>query len=1144
MKESKEYYAFISYKREDEDVAKWLQNFLADYHFPTAINGSSDLPEKIHPTFRDVTDLTPGILSEEIEKALRKSEWLIVICSPRSAKSPWVCKEAQTFIDWGLADHIIPFIIEGTPFSGNQDTECYPESLLNLTGEYELLAANINESGKSAAALKVIARMFNLKFNVLYDWYDHKRKKIRNIWITLISILTITIGMAVMHMRPIHEYYADFIECNGRPQGFEKITKQIVRHRYVSYKFIYRRDKLFDSERNLKKVVRINSHGNPTVFYGDFTIPIDGEMKNIYPIIEISNSGITFYDVMNNLREQWDYSTSITSEGMLLISDIKRFSVGNEEDIHKLITERHNKSNYNRVCYELDENRYPKRMTYHNSSSSNLMESVCENNLGAYGYDIERDSTNRIISISVLNVYGKPDSDKYHGHQIRYNHTKWGPQSVSVFDLHGHAIRYDNLMNVHKVHNTYDKYGNVIETTCHDIDSSLCNNKWGVAKQTIKLKNGCVVESTDYDYTGKRGNNTAFMTSRTVSVYNSKGRLIQDVFYDTCDQISPNIDGAAIVEYKYNHDGALVKKSYFNEKYQPTISKLSGYSTLVQKVNAKGQVIHSTCLGVHGEKTNNRTGFCSQITEYNRLGMPCKFKLYDKEGNPVVCKDGWSVQESEIINDLNGNTQYVISTYGKNLENVIETNILSHRVIYTYNEVGECIEESYLGTDQKPCNNKFGYAKCKYTYDKHGRLSTRSYYDHKGNLTPVYTHNTTMGGFAKDSLVYLSNNRGLIYRFNDNSELGGIPFWPAIELRELKGDTLLVINYDKNFNKVIAQDGFAIKLSVSNEFYKPTDVLYFNEDSVRCYNYEGISRKRLKYDKRGNNTECAFYDVRDSLLNVNGQGAMIRYEFDNRNNEIKRFHLDERGNQLLDKTSGFVTINSYDQMDRVIESFYVDTLYNPYVSPDKLYSSKITEYDIHGDVVKEAFYRGTTPIECAQGFHSIEFDYDAYHRIKQMCYMNTAGQRTSVNGIHRVSKSYHMNKVEEEKYYNDNDEYIGKINYIYDDYGYVDYLLTHYQALNITQKQFQRLALYENNGNDIFIIINWGKWDISRPLNYYLESLLILTKFTPATVLTYNVKNNSYVYKEINKNSNLDKINIPDDVYANLLWGQNFNGID
>ena len=196
MEQAKEYYAFISYKREDEKWAKWLQDKLEHYKFPTNLNGRTDLPKNIRPTFRDVTDLNPGLLAEEINNGLRNSEWLIVVCSPRSAKSPWVCKEAQTFIDLGRADHIIPFVIEGNPFSNDTANECYPEALLNLTGSKELLAANINEMGREAAAIKVVARMFNLRFDAL--WQRYEREQRRKKWMLIGgSILFALLGLGI-----------------------------------------------------------------------------------------------------------------------------------------------------------------------------------------------------------------------------------------------------------------------------------------------------------------------------------------------------------------------------------------------------------------------------------------------------------------------------------------------------------------------------------------------------------------------------------------------------------------------------------------------------------------------------------------------------------------------------------------------------------------------------------------------------------------------------------------------------------------------------------------------------------------------------------------------------------------------------------
>jgi len=196
MEQNKEYYAFISYKREDEKWAKWLQNKLEHYKFPTNLNGRTDLPKNIRPTFRDVTDSTPGFLEKVINNALLKSEWLIVICSPRSAKSPWVCKEAQTFIDLGRADHIIPFIIEGIPFSNDVDTECYPDALLNLTGSKELLAANISEGGRDFAAVKVVARMFDLNIVTLWQRWEREQRRKRWMW-TGIALLVGLVGLVI-----------------------------------------------------------------------------------------------------------------------------------------------------------------------------------------------------------------------------------------------------------------------------------------------------------------------------------------------------------------------------------------------------------------------------------------------------------------------------------------------------------------------------------------------------------------------------------------------------------------------------------------------------------------------------------------------------------------------------------------------------------------------------------------------------------------------------------------------------------------------------------------------------------------------------------------------------------------------------------
>ncbi len=194
MENNRKYFAFISYKREDEKMAVWLQNKLEHYKLPSNLNGRTDLPKEIRPIFRDQSELAGGVLADEINKALTNSKFLIVICSPRAAQSQWVGKEVQAFIDLGRTDKIIPFIIGGTAHAQNPAEECFPLALLNLPPEQELLGINIDEMGRDAAAVKVVAQMFGLKFDTLWQRYE-REKRFRRISIVVAALLLAAIGV-------------------------------------------------------------------------------------------------------------------------------------------------------------------------------------------------------------------------------------------------------------------------------------------------------------------------------------------------------------------------------------------------------------------------------------------------------------------------------------------------------------------------------------------------------------------------------------------------------------------------------------------------------------------------------------------------------------------------------------------------------------------------------------------------------------------------------------------------------------------------------------------------------------------------------------------------------------------------------------
>lgn len=205
MEQQYTYYAFVSYRSSDEKWAKWLQEKIEGYRLPTTIqHENTDLPKsRLRPCFRYHTDIQPNELKTELRNKLEQSKYLLVICSPRSAQSPWVGAEIDTFVELGRRDRIIPVIVEGRPYSDDPATECYNPSLLkhfphsdDINQDREILGVNIHEEGSGSAYMKreravmqVVSRMLNVSFDRI--WQRQKRRIIRRTIFFVIGALLV-----------------------------------------------------------------------------------------------------------------------------------------------------------------------------------------------------------------------------------------------------------------------------------------------------------------------------------------------------------------------------------------------------------------------------------------------------------------------------------------------------------------------------------------------------------------------------------------------------------------------------------------------------------------------------------------------------------------------------------------------------------------------------------------------------------------------------------------------------------------------------------------------------------------------------------------------------------------------------------------
>lgn len=206
------FWAFISYSHRDAKVAKALQRALETYRLPQRLVGmrtaTGEVPAFVKPVFRDRDEMQAGAdLKATVRAALAQSRWLIVVCSPEAARSPWVNQEIVEFKKLHGEARVLALIAAGEPFAsrmpGREAEECFPAALrFALTPEglpqgeaLEPVAADLRAQGdgKHLATLKLVAGMVGVGVDELVR-RDAQRRARRMAMVAVASVA----GMAVM----------------------------------------------------------------------------------------------------------------------------------------------------------------------------------------------------------------------------------------------------------------------------------------------------------------------------------------------------------------------------------------------------------------------------------------------------------------------------------------------------------------------------------------------------------------------------------------------------------------------------------------------------------------------------------------------------------------------------------------------------------------------------------------------------------------------------------------------------------------------------------------------------------------------------------------------------------------------------------
>ncbi len=235
MSEDVRYNAFISYRHcePDKTIAKALHKKLENYRIP------KELREKLSRNvlgrvFRDEAELpVTDSLSDAILDALRNSEYLIVICSPRLKDSEWCMKEIEIFTKLHGKKNILPVLIEGEPedsfpesFFYEDVTEKDPEGNEVLVRiEKEPLAADARGGRRSLrdCVIKLSAAILKLNYDDLKQRHRLEQLKRRTFFSGIIlGIILLFLFQSLYFISTIREQkneiekkYADSMAQNA-----------------------------------------------------------------------------------------------------------------------------------------------------------------------------------------------------------------------------------------------------------------------------------------------------------------------------------------------------------------------------------------------------------------------------------------------------------------------------------------------------------------------------------------------------------------------------------------------------------------------------------------------------------------------------------------------------------------------------------------------------------------------------------------------------------------------------------------------------------------------------------------------------------------------------------------------------------------
>ena len=1008
LREQYRYFAFISYSHKDMAWARWLQKKLEGYRLPAQIRQKyMDLPQKIAPVFRDETDLAGPVLEEALQRELESSQYLIVICSPNSVASSYVNDEIRHFVGLGRKKKIIPFVVEGEPFSRDPAVEAFPPAMRDITPE--LLGISVRERGREEAFSCLVATLLRLPADEVI-MREKKREQTRRILAGIAAaVLAVVLGVVWWFNTEHEAYYSAYITRYEIPEGIYPLSASQRAGLSQCYRITTLRGKVIRLETVNSMGVPVSSNISTSITeYPVMEYAYDDTGKLIAVIQcdeagnEVSRKNLTY---PADGRIIVEFGSSASGEALGLSADLAVSQLGNSDASGK--------SMINRQDNTYDENGCLIRSMYY---WYNTFHPACDNN-GVYGKAYTYTAEGLIGTITNLDRDGNPFNCRYGWSTIAMEYDDRGRQlSDAFYSVDGEKAVGKNGMHCRVM--TYDDRGNLLETQFLNKEGQPCNSDEMISRQTA-----------EYDSRG-------FMTS--FRIFNAQGAAAEDA------------GGVHETRLEYDAMGRVIRSSLLDAQGDPAEDPDMGYSSVYRVFDEAGNVTENRLYDGDGNlicvrkavyengktvETRYEDGEGNLVLyqeyalcrmEYDRFGNCCRESYYDAGGAPVLTSAGYAIREVEY--DEFGNV-VKLCYYG--VDGALCPAAAGHAVAeYTYVD-GRQTGARYFGADGQPTLTGGGYHECRMTYNEFGFCVRIENYgvdgelilinegyavaeqdcDDAGNVTEIRYYGTQrqpimLGGEYHKARYRFDSANNLTHSWYYDTQGRLTLRFDGYAAREWEhdqyGDTVVWRYYGAENEPVLSAEGYHEVRYVRDANRNITEIRYYGVDGELILIGEGYAGMDIDYDARGRTRGAWYFGADGKPILLEGDYHGIAWEEDARGNITWQGYYGVDGEPMLQSGSYAAFRRSYDQAGNLTQIWYYGVEDEPVLRYGEYHSLR-QEYDDDGNVIRMAYYGADGELILNFDDYAIlEIGYDDLGNICLFRYYGVNEEPVCSDGCHEI----------------------------------------------------------------------------------------------------------------------------------------------